>query len=225
MNASQVMGSQVRARRWFPALGWLAVALLLWPWAACADGARPRPSAAGGPLARWLGPLGGLAASVEWVRFTAAVGRGADAAAAAHAARALALDPGAAEGWLFYAQHLVFDRAATMQERDRARRTAAARAGLGVLRLGETRAREPGVLALVGGDIALFLAERVPLDLDWEGGAGALLDAADAAYARAATYGRSDAAERRAALAAARRGLEGPGARTPEGPAAAPGGD
>lgn len=197
------------------AAGWLAVAALAWPWAALDRAAggprgRPAPAADAGPLARWLGPLGGLAASVEWVRFTAAVGRGADAAAAAHAARALALDPGAPEGWLFYAQHLVFDRAAAMQERDRARRTAAARAGLGVLRLGEERSRDPGLLALLGGDIAVFLAERVPLDLDWDGGAEALLDAADAAYARAALQGHSGAHERRARLAEVRHGAPPP---------------
>jgi len=143
---------------------WALVALLAWPWAAAsrgadAVGARP-PGPGAGPVARWLGPVAALAASWEWVRWTTALRRGELARAHTHAARALALDPVSPEGWLTLAQHLVFDRSAAAVEPDLRRRTAFARAGLDVLRQGEARSRDAAGLALIGGDIAVFLAQR-----------------------------------------------------------------
>jgi hypothetical protein len=200
---------------------WALVALLAWPWApaserAAVDGA-PSAESAADPFGRWLGPVAALAASFEWVRWTTALGRGELARAHTHAARALALDPASPEGWLTLAQHLVFDRSAAVMEPDRGRRTAFARAGLDVLRRGEARSRDAAGLALIGGDLAVFLAERAGAalpsqgadwigaapepelavhDLDWPGGPSALLDEAKACYTRARELGHPDAAER-----------------------------
>lgn len=183
-------------------IGWALVAALSWPWFGTQ---RPPIQGDTGLAGRWLGPIASLAASAEWVRWNTAVRRGAPERAWRHAERALALDPRSPQGWTLIAQHLVFDRAAAEVERDPARRVRFARAGLDLLRRGEERSSDPDALAVVAGDLAVFLAERAASDLPWTGGADALLDEAEAAYGRAAARGLAAAAGRLTRLRETRR--------------------
>lgn len=182
-------------------IGWGLVALCAWPWFPPPE--RPALGEAG-PLTRWLGPIGSLAASAEWVRWNSAMRHGDTERAYLHAGRALALDPRSPVGWSTLGQHLVFDRSAAALERDPAQRGPWARAGLDVLREGEARSSDPAALALIAGDLAVFLSERAGGDLPWPGGAAALLDEAAASYARALAFGHPKAGERIAQLAVLR---------------------
>ncbi|MEZ6016367.1 MAG: hypothetical protein R3F49_14715 [Planctomycetota bacterium] len=160
-----------------------------------------------GPLGRWLGPIAGLAASAEWVRWNSALRAGEPERAYTIAARALALDPTSPQGWSTLGQHLILDRSAAVMEPDRARRATWAKAGLDVLRQGEGRSRDPAALALIGGDLAAYLAERD--DLDWPLGAPDLLDLAEAAYLRANAAGHPQAEGRIERIRAFRRAAGG----------------
>jgi hypothetical protein len=181
-------------------LAWTAVALAAYPWAP-----PPPPPPGAGPIARWLGPVGSLAASVEWVRWGFAVQHGDASTAYAAAARALALDPVSPKGWLQLGQHLVLERSSPHLEPERSARASWVRRGFDVLRRGEERSSDGPGLAMVQGDLMVFLTARVGLDLEWPGGIDALLAEADGAYTRAAALGHPDAAERRRALAEKRR--------------------
>lgn len=131
------------------ALGVLALALSLtglW---------REPPQSAG----RFLGPVASLAASVEWVRMQLALDAGRTDLAYERAEHALALDPGATDGWSFFAAHLVFDRGSRAAELDPARRWAWVRRGLDLLERGERTAREPARLVLYRGAVHVSLAE------------------------------------------------------------------
>lgn len=144
-----------------------------------------------------LGPIAGVAAGVEWVRFDAALSRGRTDLAYRRAERALALDPAATGGWSYYASHLVFDRGSASVEEDPARRWAWIRAGLDVLERGERTARAPEELVLYRAIVHRAVAE---------GGGSPELDAAghaalaDALFADAAARGLDLAAEARESL-------------------------
>jgi hypothetical protein len=124
-----------------------------------------------------LGPIAGLAASIEWVRFDSALSRGRTDLAYARAEHALELDPTSTDGWSYFASHLVFDRGSAEVEHDPERRWQWIRAGLEVLERGEATAREPARLVLYRGLVHAALADS--------GGSFELSDEAHAELARA----------------------------------------
>lgn len=162
------------------------------PWAA-----GPPPRAAGGPLpvlARWLGPIGSLAATVQWVRADAAFRRNDDVVGFARAELALALDPGATGTWSLFAQRQIIDRAAPSREPSPELRRDWIAAGRATLRRGATTAREPEELGFLEGLLLVMTAERDP-ELGWPGGERALLEEARRAFERAARAGHPHGAE------------------------------
>jgi hypothetical protein len=175
-------------------LGWTACVALA-AWAGVLD---RRPPARGGVAVRLAEPFAALAASVEWIRFDAALDAGRAATAYARAERALSLAPRASEGWLYLAGHLAFERASVEAESDPARRRAWIRAALDLLERGEESAGEPGRLALERGLILVAAGDRP--ELGWPGGAAAARTEARAAFQRAAALGLPIAAELAGAL-------------------------
>jgi hypothetical protein len=178
-------------RRALAILGWSVVALCLWPWQAA--GRQPdRNSSAGssaghGPnvIQGLLGPVAGLAASAEWVRFDWYVREGRLERAYASAERALALEPRATQGWTHLASHLAFGRASLESEPKSLSRLRWIRAGLDLLKQGEQQAAVPADLAYLRGLILTWVADLEELGGQaapgWPGGTdGARLAAADA---------------------------------------------
>jgi hypothetical protein len=203
----------VRARR---ALGWTVVALLLAATSFLAEDPPERaadadldPSTA--RLARLLGPVRGLAATLQQVRAQSAKLAGEHELALARAELAIDLAPESTDGWRMLATHLGLDLASTQREPDPGRRAELLRAALATLRRGERAARDPAHLALWRGVLLYTHASRAsepedgargsPAALPWPGGeAGLWRDAAEA-FDRAAELGHPDAS----ALAAACR--------------------
>lgn len=144
---------------------------------------------AGSGLAnRLLGPLGGVAASVQWVRADLAFRNGRVELFLARAETALALAPESAEGWSFLAWTQAFALASPEHEADPARRLAWVRAGLATAAEGERVAEHPGELAFLAGLILSKTPDLDP-DLPWPGGLAAALDQAAANFERAGTLG------------------------------------
>ena len=181
----------IRARR----LGLAAIAVVcLWPWTA-------RNGRTGSVFERLLGPFASLAASVEWVRFDGAVRAGRLERAYALAERALALDPGATQGWIHLAGHLVRDRASVERSPSAAERRRWIRAGIAVLERGEASARDPEDLALSRGLAWLTVAELdEATGLGWPGGSAAAAREAIRALDRATALGHPSAARLAAAI-------------------------
>jgi len=173
------------------ALGWAVVlALVAWSLAAGPRRANARPTTG---VQRLLGPVAGIAASVQWVRVDGAIRAGRPDLALARAETALTLDPGATGGWKLLAGHLAFDRASAERERDPALRLAWVEAGLEVARRGERTARNPEELAWWQGLLCAMHAELD--DLPWPGGSDALWRAAIEHFERAARLGHPEGAE------------------------------
>lgn len=159
------------------------------PWARAEVEAR----AAMGPVQRLLGPVASAAASVEWTRYMLALDRGDTARAYGHAARALSLDSRAAAGWLTLADHFVFIRASPLEEPDARVRRRWIREGFAVLRSGERHCATPEVLARYAATLrSAYLAALPEERLEWPGGPGALLDAAQRDLERAAGLGATE---------------------------------
>lgn len=135
-----------------------------------------------------LGPCAGLAAELEWVRFSRARGAGRAELALAHAESAVELDPSAPEGYDRLATHLAFDLGSAASEPDPAERRAWLCAALAVAAQGERASRNPAALAFLQGYLLHVKAETDP-DLGWPGGAEALLRTAAEHYRRAAARG------------------------------------
>lgn len=172
------------SRRVRRAAAWLLVAACLVPW----RGAGPGDS---GPLPRrLLGPIPSIAASVEWVRFDAALREGRYERAYAHAERALRLDPAAPQGWITFASHLTYFRGSAETEPDPAARRAWIEAGTALLERGEAVASDPGELAFARGLMYAHVATvDGPQGLVWPGGRRAAADLAAAAFHRAGELG------------------------------------
>jgi hypothetical protein len=164
------------ALRWAGWGGALALALLP------ATTGHERPSTT---LGRLLGPIGSLAATVQWVRVDAALDAGRPERAYALAELALALDPQTTGGWLHLARHFAYQRGSPEVEADADRRTQWVRRGLAVLARGEERAREPHLLRFERG----LLLVHVGLSdgaVPWPGGPEAALEEAARAMEEAA---------------------------------------
>jgi len=135
-----------------------------------------------------LGPVAGLAASAEWVRFDWYVREGRYERAYAVAERALALDPRATQGWTHLASHLVFGRASLESEPDPTVRLRWIQAGLALLVRGEGQAGVPADLAYMRGLILSWVTDLEglgpPVAPGWPGGKDAArLSSADAFHA------------------------------------------
>jgi len=180
----------LRAALWLAALG-----LLLVPLPERGAARRDAPV-----LVRLLGPIATVAASAQWVRVDLAIRAGREGLALARARTALALDPGASEGWIFLTRHLALELASPTRESDPEVRAAWLRAADELARLGEEHAREPGELALWRG-LFLYTAATLDPDTRWPGGRRALLGEAERAFARAEELGVAAAAGFRRAAA------------------------
>lgn len=167
----------------------IAVVACLWPWS-------PPPARPSGPLVeRLVGPFASLAASVEWVRSNAALDEGRFEHAYARAERALELDPGAPQGWIFFSHHLIFDRASALNERRADERRRWISSGIDLLRRGESASRDPGEVAFSRGLAWSWVAQiDEATGLQWPGGAEAALREAIAALEAADGHGRAGAA-------------------------------
>ena len=177
-------------------LGWVLVAALLAASYTTAErgAARPETAPPGLPgfVGRLLGPVRGLAASLQWVRVQSARLAGENEVALARAETALALDPAATDGWRLVATHLALDLGSRQREPDPGRRAELLRAGVETLKRGERVARDPANLAFWRGILLYTHAEHSP-DLPWPNGTrGLWTDAADA-FERAAALGHPDA--------------------------------
>ena len=117
----------------------LASAIVIGPW--------PEDRTAMGRLQRLAGPLGSVAASTQWMRFTLA-NRSDDGERALGIGRsALGMDPLAPDGWQLLAHHLVFERGSDAESAGTRGRRVWIEAGLDLLEQGATASREPGVTA------------------------------------------------------------------------------
>lgn len=163
--------------------------------------ALPRPDAGASALERVLGPLAGIAASVEWVRADAALRRERFELAYARAEHALALSPSAPDGWLFLARHFAHQRASLERERDATVRRQWVQAAFDVLARGERRAGAGGALAFERGLLLFGFAKIAELpdvpeaERPWPGNARAIYSQAARAFDRAAELGHKDGAE------------------------------
>ena len=173
------------------AAGWAAVLALVAAPLAMPRERRDEPSSL---AARLFGPIGALAASVQWVRFEAALDAGLPELAYSRAALALRLDPHATGGWTYLAAHLALERGSAEVEPDPERRAGWFRAALALLERGERSARDPAALALQRG---LYLAAIADSEgaLPWPGGETAARREAAAAFGHAAELGSKVAAE------------------------------
>jgi hypothetical protein len=192
----------MRRMLWWSA--WLGVAgLFAWAFVpAETDGPRPASSS---PVERLLGPVASLAASVQWVRFDAALRRGDTGRAYARAEVALRLDPGEPRGWIFLARHLVYERGSILREPDRAARARWVEAGLDTLRRGEPLTRDPGALLFERGVVLAFQASLSDEDRAFPRGEEEAWRSSSEAFEAAAAAGTPGAA-RAAELARERAG-------------------
>lgn len=145
-------------------------------------GAAREPERPGTLVARLLGPVRGLAATVQWVRFNEERTHGRFDLAYEHAESALELDPRAPAGWMVLAHHLAFDRGAPGMAPDDASRLFWFEAGLAVLERGREQVADPADLWFLRGTFLAAQAEYEAEDCVWPGGPGAALLEAAAAF-------------------------------------------
>lgn len=177
----------------------LASAIVIGPW--------PEDRAAMGRLQRLAGPLGSVAASTQWMRFTLATRSGDGERALGIGRSALGMDPLAPDGWQLLAHHLVFERGSDAESAGRRGRRAWIEAGLDLLEQGANASREPGVLLYDLGLVAMYLGTVPPAERPWEGCQPQLVARAVTAFEgaheaghRAAQRALGDALETAAAL-------------------------
>ncbi len=172
-------------------LVWLLIALGL-----LFVGANSQPAASrgrGGSLAsRLLGPVRGVASSVQWIRFDNARRDGDYDLAYSRAETALRLNPNSTAGWMLLARHLSFDRGAPGEGTNLQERAIWLNAGLEILERGKALVSRPEELAVAQGTFLAAQASLAPEDCVWPGGAKACLEEA-AKYFREA--GAADLAE------------------------------
>ena len=171
-------------------MGWLVVLVL---GAYSLSGPVPRDDEASS-LRRLWGPFAGLAARVQWVRVHEAMLDGRPDLVWQRAETAIALDPGATDGYLLLARHLFFDHASLNRETEPERRVAWMEAAFGVAERGEAAARDPGALALWLGLARIRRAREEGLGTTAGERAGLLARAAED-FDRAAALGAEEAAE------------------------------
>lgn len=183
----------------------LASAIAIGPW--------PEDRAAMGRLQRFAGPLGSVAASTQWMRFTLATRSGDGERALGIGRSALGMDPLSPEGWQLLAHHLVFNRGSDADSAGPQERRAWIEAGMDLLEQGAATSREPGVLLYHLGLIAMYFGTLPPEERPWEGCQPQLVARAVRAFEgareaghRAAPWALADALETAAALGIAADG-------------------
>jgi hypothetical protein len=186
--------------------GWVLVALLVVvAWRARVAAARaetPRSATSGSvtwaerSLAeRLLGPVASLAAAAMWVRADVALRAGEHSTAYARAETALELEPSRADAWIYFAHHLVFERASLSRTVDPDERRAWVQAGFDVLERGARESRDPGEVLSYRGLVFDYLAAVPDADRPWPGTAREALLEAARAFDAARAAGAADAAE------------------------------
>lgn len=190
------------SRRAWAGLAWLAAVAIL-----CALPVAPRTDVGRGDslVARLLGPIGSLAANVQWVRADGALRAGRVERFLSRARTALELCPQSAEGWHYLAWQQAYELGSPERDTDPARRLAWVEAGLATAAEGERRASAPGSLAFLSGLILVKVA-TLDGDLPWPGGREQLWRDAAGHFERAGRLGhapRDSAAMQRAAERAA----------------------
>ncbi len=142
-------------RRHVLACVFLALAVVSGTWSA-----RHMPPVPERSLAeRLLGPIATLGAAAQWVRADAAWAAGRIDLYDARAEFALRLAPSDPNGYVYYAHHLIYDRASPRLELDPAAREHWVREGLAILERGERSCRSPGRLAFQRAIVFLALAQ------------------------------------------------------------------
>ncbi|QDU85617.1 hypothetical protein Pla163_27490 [Planctomycetes bacterium Pla163] len=141
-----------------------------------------------------VGPIAGVAASVQWVRAHHELRNGRDARGFALAETALALDPGATNGWSLLVDHQLRALGSHLREPDPDRRRAWIESALSTAERGLVAARDPARLA-VDTAVGLWIlaeADDVPT---WPGGRAGLVAEARAWFERARDLGSPAAAD------------------------------
>lgn len=156
--------------------------------------AQPR----GNALSTVLGPLARPLAQAQWVLVDAALREGRVDLALRRADTALVLDPRDAEGWMYLAHHLAFERGSIAREPSQSERARWIKAALDVLDRGEAVVDDPGALALRRAAIWIALAQEEGLRPAGASEAHAWTRAAEA-LETAAAHGHPEAAEAAAA--------------------------
>jgi len=147
----------------------------------------------GGSLAsRLLGPVRGVASSVQWIRFDSARRDGDYDLAYSRAETAIRLNPNSTAGWMLLARHLSFDRGAPGDGTDPQERAIWLNAGLEILERGKTVVSQPEELAIAQGTFMAAQASLAPEDCVWPGGAKSCLEEAAKYFSEA---GAADLAE------------------------------
>ena len=183
---------------------WIALAALSAVSAATLrERAARAPLPAGSVAQRLFGPIASLAASVQWVRADSALRDGREALGYARAESALQLDPRDAQGWIFLAHHLIFDRASLEHGEDAGTRALWVQAGLELLQRGESAGADPAALAFDRGLVFVFLGSLDDADRAFPASAAEAWAEAATAFERARALGHPLARE--AALGARKR--------------------
>jgi hypothetical protein len=181
--------------------GWVMVGLLVvvaWRARVAAAHDETAHSATSGERSlaeRLLGPVASLAAAAVWVRADVALRAGEYSTAYARAETALELEPSRADAWIYFAHHLVFERASLSRTVDPAERRAWVQAGFDVLARGARATRDPGEVLAYRGLVFDYLAAVPDADRPWPGTAREALLEAARAFDAAHAAGAADAAE------------------------------
>jgi hypothetical protein len=139
---------------------------------------------------RLVGPFAGLLASVQWVRADLALREGRLGTFCERAETALALAPADPQAWIYYANTLIWARAAP----DRERRESWVRAGLEVLGRAERECANPAEIWAYEGGVFFALSLMSAEERPWPGEPRELLEHAIEAFARARALGHPQAA-------------------------------
>ena len=177
---------------------WLVFAIAMFAFGASQN--RAAQEGRGGSLAsRLLGPVRGVASSVQWIRFDIARRDGDFDLAYSRAETALSLNPDAVAGWMLLGRHLTFDRGAPGGGSNLEERLVWLEAGLEILERGKAFVAHPEELDLAQATFMAAQASYAPEDCVWPGGPKACFEAA-AEHFRAA--GLDDLAQSALELAA-----------------------
>jgi hypothetical protein len=182
----------MRRRRFELALGLccFALAAAIGLRASRAHAAQPRQAAL---LERLIGPFASLAASAQWVRADLALREGRFGVFCERAETALALAPADAQGWIYYAHTLFYDRASPLREPSRELRENWARAGIELLDRAKRECADPAEIWMDEGAVLFNWALIPDEERPWPGTERELLELSVEAFARARALGQPKA--------------------------------
>ncbi|MEZ5979235.1 MAG: hypothetical protein R3F34_13560 [Planctomycetota bacterium] len=157
-----------------------------------ASGAGKHSSASDGP--RLFGPVARLVAALRWVEVREAFDRGEPARAFAVAETALAIDPGATEGWCLLVERQLLTDASSLREPDGARRRAWIESALDTAERGVRSARDPGRVEFTAA-LGLLVQATDESPPPWPTGVAGLRNDARRWFERALEHGVGAARE------------------------------